>query len=95
LIVRLARDHPRWGYRRIAGELAKLGYRVGRSTIAAVLKRQRVPPAPTRGQGSTRWRSWYRPYRQQVLACDSFTQESHLLRTIFVLFFIEVRTRKV
>jgi hypothetical protein len=68
---------------------------VGRSTIAAVLQRHRVPPAPTRGQGSTRWRSWYRHSREQVLACDFCTQESLLLHTIFVLFFIEVRTRQV
>jgi hypothetical protein len=95
LILRLARENPRWGYRRITGALAKLGQQVGRSTIAAILKRQRLPPAPTRGQGSTSWRSWYRHYRQQVLACDFFTQESLLLQTNFVLFFIEVRTRKV
>jgi hypothetical protein len=95
LIVRLARENSRWGYRRIAGELAKLGHQVGRSTIAAILKRHRLPPAPTRGQGSTSWRSWYQHYRQQVLACDFFTQESLVLQTIFVLFFIEVRTRKV
>jgi transposase InsO family protein len=95
LILLLARENPRWGYRRIAGELLKLGHRVGRSTIAAVLKRHRLSPAPTRGRGSTNWRSWYRHYRQQVLACDFFTQESLLLQTIFVLFFIEVHTRKV
>jgi hypothetical protein len=53
--------------------LAKLGYRVGRSTVAAVLQRHRVPLAPTRGQGSTTWRNWYRHYQQQVLACDFST----------------------
>jgi transposase InsO family protein len=68
---------------------------VGRSTVAAVLKRHQIPPAPTRGRRSTIWRQWYRHYRQQVLACDFFTQESLLLQTIFVLFFIEVRTRRV
>jgi transposase InsO family protein len=67
---------------------------VGRSTIAAVLRRHRVPPAPTRDRGPS-WRSWYRHYRQQILACDFFQMETIGLRTIFVLFFIEVRTRKV
>jgi transposase InsO family protein len=91
VILRLARENPRWGYRRIAGELAKLGYQAGRSTIAAVLKRHGVPPAPTRDHGTT-WRSWYRHYRQQVLACDFYQVDSLFLKTIFVLFFIEVRT---
>jgi transposase InsO family protein len=95
LILRLARENPRWGYRRIAGELAKLGWRVGRSTISAVLKRHRLPPAPTRGCKSTSWRIWWRHYRQYALACDFFQVESLFLQTIFVLFFIEVRTRKV
>jgi transposase InsO family protein len=67
---------------------------VGRSTIAAVLRRHQIPPAPTRDHGST-WRTWYRHYRQQVLSCDFFQVESLFLKTIFVLFFIEVRTRKV
>jgi transposase InsO family protein len=94
LILRLAGENPSWGYRRIAGELAKLGYRVGRSTIGAVLKRHRIPPAPIRDRGSS-WRTWYRHYRQQVLACDFFQIETLGLRTLFVLFFIEVRTRRV
>ncbi len=94
LILRLARENPSWGYRRIAGELAKLGHRVGRSTIAALLKRHRIPPAPRRDRGPS-WRSWYRHYRQQILACDFFQVESLLLGTIYVLFFIEVRTRRV
>jgi hypothetical protein len=74
--------------------LAKLGYRVGRSTISTVPKRHRIPPAPTRDRGIT-WRTWYRHYRQQLLACDFFQVETLFLHTIFVLFFIEVRTRKV
>ncbi|HWE63307.1 MAG TPA: integrase, partial [Chloroflexota bacterium] len=68
---------------------------MGRSTIGAVLNRHRVPPAPTRGHDSGSWRTWYRHYRQQVLACDFFQVESLFLQTLFVLFFIEVRTRKV
>lgn len=58
LILRLARENSRWGYRRIAGELAKLGHRAGHSTISAVLKRQGVPPAPTRSGRSPTWRTW-------------------------------------
>ena len=54
LIVRLARENPRWGYGKIEGELRKLGYRVGRSTIRDVLKREHLPAAPVRArQGST------------------------------------------
>jgi hypothetical protein len=95
LILRLARENPRWGYRRIAGELAKVGYQAGRSTISAILKRQRVPPVPTRSRRCPSWRIWWRHYRQQALACDFFQVESLFLQSIFVLFFIEVRTRKV
>jgi transposase InsO family protein len=95
LIVRLARENPRWGYKRIQGELVKLGQRVGRSTIRDVLKRAHLPPAPQRSRGGPSWRSFGRHYREQVLACDFFVGETALLRSIFVLFFLEVRTRKV
>jgi transposase InsO family protein len=95
LIVRLARENPRWGYKRIQGELLKLGQRVGRSTIRDVLKRAQIPPAPQRSRRGPSWRTFCRHYRQQVLACDFFVVETALLRSIFVLFFLEVRTRKV
>jgi transposase InsO family protein len=95
LIVRLAQENPRWGYKRIQGELAKLGHRVGRSTIRDVLKRAHLPPAPQRSRRGPSWRTFCRHYREQVLACDFFVVETALLRTIYVLFFLEVRTRKV
>src|SRR5919202_306510 len=69
LIPRLARENPRWGYSRIHGELHKLGYTLSRSAVRDVLKRQRVPPAPTRRQRST-WRTFLARHQDQVLACD-------------------------
>jgi hypothetical protein len=95
LILRLARENPRWGYGRIQGELAKLGHQVGRSTIRDLLKRQHIPPAPERARQGPTWRTFLRHYQEQVLAADFFVVETALLQTIFVLFFIEVRTRKV
>jgi putative transposase len=94
LIVRLAGENPTWGYSRLQGELRKLGRRVVRTTINAVLRRHHILPAPTRGQGGS-WRTLFRHYRQQVLACDFLTGETLFLRTVYVLFFIEVRTRRV
>ena len=61
LIARLARENPRWGYGKIEGELRKLGYRVGRSTIRAVLKRKHLPTAPLRARQSNTWRALSRP----------------------------------
>ncbi|MDQ5850550.1 MAG: integrase catalytic region, partial [Chloroflexota bacterium] len=55
LIVRLAKENPGWGYGKIEGELGKLGYDIGRSTIRDVLKRRRVPPAPERGKHGSSW----------------------------------------
>jgi transposase InsO family protein len=93
--LRLARENPRQGYKRIQGELRKLGHQVGRSTIRDLLKRAGLPPAPLRSRRGVSWRTFCRHYQEQVLACDLFAVETALLRTIFVLFFLEVRTRKV
>jgi len=54
-----------------------------------------VPPAPQRSRRGPTWRAFLRHYREQVLATDFFTVETALLRTVYVLFFIEVRTRRV
>lgn len=95
LIVRLAQENPRWGYSKIEGELRKLGYRVGRSTIRAVLKRQHLPASPLRTRKSSTWRAFLRQYQHQLLACDFFTVETLHLQTLYVLFFIEIGTRRV
>jgi putative transposase len=95
LIVRLARENPRWGYSKIEGELRKLGYQIGRSTIRDVLKRQHIPAAPVRAQQSSTWRAFLRQHQQQLIACDFFTVETLTLQTLYVLFFIEIGTRRI
>jgi hypothetical protein len=95
LIVQLTREDPRWGYRRIEGELLKLGYAVSRSSVRNILKRRHIPPSPqSRKQGST-WRVFLGHYASQITACDLFTSETIRLQTLYVLFFIELGTRRV
>lgn len=94
LVLRLARDNPGWGYRRVQGELAKIGHRLAHTTIRAILKCHGLPPAPERRRDST-WRSFLTRHQDHVLACDFFTVETLFLKTIYVLFFIELSTRRV
>src|SRR5579859_3923619 len=93
LIVRLARENPRFGYDKIHGELLKLGYSLDPTTVRNVMRRHRLPPAPKRGHSS--WRTFLKHYRMQMLACDFFTVETVSLQTVYVLFFIELGTRRV
>jgi putative transposase len=90
LIVRLATEHSRWGYSKIEGELRKLGYHIGRSTIRAVLKRHHVPAAPVRARQSSTCHAFVRQHQQHLLACDFFTVETLWLKTVYVLFFIRI-----
>jgi hypothetical protein len=91
LILRMAKDNPRWGYVRIQGELRKLGIRVGASSIKRLLAREGLGPAPRRGPS---WSEFLRSQADGILACDFFTVESAFLRTLYVLFFIEVGSRR-
>ena len=93
LIVRLARENPRWGYRRIVGELRKLGLQGSATSVRSVLKRHKIPPAPRRSGPS--WRTFLRTQAQGVIACDFLTVDTVWLRRFYVLFFIELGTRRV
>jgi putative transposase len=93
LIVRLARDNARWGYKRIQGELKKLGIEVSAATISRVLARNGLGPAPRRGE--TTWRQFLTQQATSILSCDFFTVETLFLSRIYVLFFIELATRRV
>ena len=94
LIVRLAKENLRWGYYRIEGELKKLGFGVSLTTVRNVLDRNGILPAPVR-YGSIGWRTMMNHYKDQLLACDFFTVETIFLKTIYVLIFIELGTRRV
>ena len=93
LIVRLARENRRWGYLRIKGELAKLGVTVSATTIRNVLRRHDLGPAGQRGGIS--WAEFLRAQAASIVACDFFTVETVALRRLYVLFFIEVGSRRV
>jgi putative transposase len=94
LIVRMVHDNPGWGYDRLEGELRKLGYVISDQTIGNILARHGMPSVPQR-QSSGSWRHLMQHYKQQILACDFFTIDTLFLQTIYVLFFIELGTRRV
>jgi transposase InsO family protein len=93
LIFRLARENLRWGCVRIGGELRKLGLRVSATTIRTLLRTTRLGPAPRRS-GPT-WTEFVRAQADGIVACDSFTVETAWLRTLYVLVFIELGSRRI
>jgi putative transposase len=93
LVLRLARENPGWGYQRIAGELLKLGFRISPSTVRRLLASAGLEPAPRRQAVS--WAACLRREAASLLACDFFTVETVMLRRLYVLFFIEVGSRRV
>ncbi|MEH1130360.1 integrase core domain-containing protein [Micromonospora sp. CPCC 206061] len=93
LVVRLARENPRWGYLRIVGECQNLGVRVSASSVRRILRRHGLGPAPRRGGPS--WTQFLRAQARGLLAVDFFTVETVGLTRLYVLFVVEVQRRAV
>jgi putative transposase len=93
LVLRLARENPTWGYRRIQGELVGLGIKIAPSTIWAILRRHGIEPGPRRAELS--WSAFLRAQASGIMACDFLTADTVWLRRLYVLFFIELGSRRV
>ncbi|HZE03098.1 MAG TPA: hypothetical protein VE155_15190 [Pseudonocardiaceae bacterium] len=93
LVLRLTAENSSWGYRRIHGELARLGYQIAASTVWSILKQAGVDPAPRRDGPS--WRQFLRAQARGILATDFFCLDTLLLQRLYVLFVVEHATRHV
>jgi putative transposase len=93
LVLRLARENPRWGYQRIVGELAGVGVGVSATTVAKLLRQAGVPPAGARTHLS--WHKFLRAHAESIIACDFFTVDTLWFGRLYVLFFLELGTRRV
>ncbi len=97
LVVRMARENTDWGYDRIVGALANLGYTLSDETVGNILRRNGIPPAPER-KHTTTWKAFIRAHMAVLAATDFFTAEVLTLRglvTYYVLFFIQPESRRV
>jgi len=93
LIVRFARENPRWGYQRIVGELKGLGVVVSATTVKKILRAEGLSPTATRRGPS--WREFLHTQAESIIAVDFFTVDTVWLQRLYVLFFIEIRSRRV
>src|SRR5437667_6431071 len=97
LVVRMAEENRAWGYRRIQGALANLGHMLAHNTIANILKKHGIEPAPERSRKTT-WKEFLERHWQQIVASDFFTIEVWTptgLQRFVILFFMELSTRRV
>jgi putative transposase len=97
LVLRMAKENRAWGYRRIQGAISNLGHKLARSTIADVLRRHGIEPAPERSRKTT-WKEFLTRHWELIVAADFFTVEvwtARGLKRFLVLFFIDLSTRKV
>ena len=95
VVVRMAQENPTWGYTRIQGALRNVGHRVGRSTIARILKSRGLPPVPER---PTSWQTFLRAHKDAIAGADFFTTEIWTWRglvTVYTVFAIHLASRRV
>ena len=93
LVVTMARQNPRWGHRRIQGELARLGHKVAYSTVWEILKKAGIDPVPRRSGPA--WDEFLSAQAHRIIACDFMHVDTVLLRRLYVLIFIEHGTRRL
>jgi Homeodomain-like domain len=97
LVMQMAKENRSWGYDRIAGALAELGYDISDQSVGNILKRRGLPTAPER-QKTTTWKEFIRTHMEMLWATDFFSTEVWTLGglvTFYVLFFIKLDTREV
>src|SRR5438445_1955188 len=98
LVMRMAKENPTWGYRRIQGALANLGHRIDKTTVRNILRRHHIDPAPKRREGGMSWTQFIKMHWEVLAATDFFSVEVatwHGLVTYYVLVVMELNTRRV
>jgi hypothetical protein len=96
--LKLVKENKTWGYRRIAGAIKNLGYKVSASIVANIMRRNGFNPSGDRAKGGMSWADFIKIHKDVILTTDFFTAEVWTpsgLATYYVLFFIQLKTRKV